>query len=78
MLRATNDGMTALIAHDGALQGTLPQFQPGVLTGTVEPRVGLTPYVRFGNAPVLALVALGLAAGLWRPRRSGTPAATSR
>ena len=38
MLRATNDGVTALIAHDGTLLGTLPQFEPGVLTGTVEPR----------------------------------------
>jgi apolipoprotein N-acyltransferase len=65
MLRATNDGVTALIAHDGALLGTLPQFQPGVLTGEVEPRTGLTPYVRYGNAPVLALVAFGLGAGLW-------------
>ena len=78
MLRATNDGVTALIEHDGALQGTLPQFEPGVLTGTVEPRVGLTPYVRSGNLPVLVLVAFGLAAGLWRPRRSGTPRTPSR
>jgi apolipoprotein N-acyltransferase len=66
MLRATNDGVTALIAHDGSLLGTLPQFQPGVLTGTVEPRTGLTPYARLGNVPVLVLVALGLGAGLWR------------
>ena len=71
MLRATNDGVTALIAHDGTLTGTLPQFQAGVLTGTVEPRVGLTPYVRFGNWPVLAIafVAVGLG-GAW-PRRRG-------
>jgi apolipoprotein N-acyltransferase len=53
MLRATNDGVTALIAHDGTLLGELPQFRPGVLTGTVEPRLGLTPYARFGNTPVL-------------------------
>jgi apolipoprotein N-acyltransferase len=63
MLRATNDGVTALIAYDGALLGELPQFKPGVLTGTVVPRVGLTPYVRFGNWPVLALLYLGFAAG---------------
>jgi apolipoprotein N-acyltransferase len=60
MLRATNDGVTALIAHDGRLQGTLPQFAPGVLTGIVEPRVGLTPYVRTGNAPVVLLAMLGI------------------
>jgi apolipoprotein N-acyltransferase len=78
MLRATNDGVTALIAHDGALQGTLPQFQPGVLTGTVEPRTGLTPYVRLGNAPVLALVALGLAVGLRRAPRPMASRGASR
>ena len=61
MLRATNDGVTALIEHDGSLLGTLPQFQPGVLTGDVQPRTGLTPYVRFGNWPVLAVLWLGVA-----------------
>jgi apolipoprotein N-acyltransferase len=69
MLRATNDGVTALIGHDGALLGTLPQFRPGVLTGVVEPRQGLTPYARTGNGPVLALLALGLAAGFARASR---------
>ncbi|NJD32072.1 MAG: apolipoprotein N-acyltransferase [Gammaproteobacteria bacterium] len=71
MLRATNDGVTALIAYDGSVLGELPQFQPGVLTGSVTPRVGLTPYVRFGNWPVLALLYAGLIAGfaIGRPRR---------
>jgi len=74
MLRATNDGVTALIAHDGTLTATLPQFEAGVLTGTVQPRVGDTPYVRFGNWPVL-LVAFGaLALGFAWPRRRGGPA----
>jgi apolipoprotein N-acyltransferase len=63
MLRATNDGITALIAYDGTLLATLPQFQPGVLTGVVEPRQGLTPYARTGNGPLLAVLVLGLAAG---------------
>ena len=69
MLRATNDGVTALIAHDGALIGQLPQFKPGVLAGTVEPRVGLTPYARSGNAPVLVLAFVAVAAGFAWPRR---------
>lgn len=61
MLRATNDGVTALIDHDGRLIATFPQFQPGVLTGSVQPRTGLTPYVRYGNWPVLALLWLAVA-----------------
>jgi apolipoprotein N-acyltransferase len=71
MLRATNDGVTALIAHDGRLLGVLPQFQPGVLTGSIMPRTGFTPYLRAGNWPVLALIYLGLALGFagWRMRR---------
>jgi len=73
MLRATNDGVTALIAHDGALMGTLPQFQAGVLTGTVQPRVGHTPYVRLGNWPVLVIAFAGLALGFAWPRRRGGP-----
>jgi apolipoprotein N-acyltransferase len=74
MLRATNDGVTALIGHDGRVLGTLPQFQAGVLTGTVEPRVGLTPYLRFGNGPVLAIAWASLALGFgwpwWRRRQA--------
>jgi apolipoprotein N-acyltransferase len=71
MLRATNDGVTALINHDGTLAGTLPQFQAGVLTGTVEPRVGLTPYLRSGNLPVLALAFAAVALGFGWPRLGG-------
>ncbi len=71
MLRATNDGVTALINHDGTLAGTLPQFQAGVLTGTVEPRVGLTPYLRFGNLPVLLLAFAAVALGFGWPRLLG-------
>jgi apolipoprotein N-acyltransferase len=63
MLRATNDGVTALIAYDGSLLATLPQFRRGVLTGAIEPRVGPTPYVRAGNLPVLLMLGAGLVFG---------------
>jgi apolipoprotein N-acyltransferase len=69
MLRATNDGVTALIEHDGGLIATLPQFKPGVLTGRLQPRTGFTPYTHVGNTPVLILVALGLLAGFVAPFR---------
>ena len=70
MLRATNDGITALIGHDGSVLGRLPQFEPGVLAAQVLPRTGVTPYARFGNGPVLALLVLGFCAGLYGARRS--------
>jgi apolipoprotein N-acyltransferase len=69
MLRATNDGITALIAYDGRLLDSLPQFEPGVLTGVVEPRTGLTPYVRAGNWPVVLMAMLGVAFTLSRAAR---------
>jgi apolipoprotein N-acyltransferase len=68
MLRATNDGVTALIAADGSLVATLPQFQPGVLRGEMQPRTGLTPYLRWGNVPVV-LLAFGLVLGVLAAQR---------
>jgi apolipoprotein N-acyltransferase len=53
MLRAANDGISAIIGPDGRVSATLPRFQPGVLSGNVQPRIGLTPYARFGNWPVV-------------------------
>ena len=70
-LRATNDGITALIDHDGRVLDTLPQFQPGVLTGHVTPRAGLTPYLRLGNAPVLILLLAAAAGGCLVGKRAG-------
>lgn len=54
MLRAANDGISAIIGPDGHVTATLPRFKPDVLSGSVQPRTGLTPYARFGNWPVIA------------------------
>jgi apolipoprotein N-acyltransferase len=64
MLRAANDGISAIIGPDGRVTATLPRFQPGVLTGSVQPRIGLTPYARFGNWPIVALSLVFLIGGL--------------
>ncbi len=56
MLRATNTGMTAAIGPDGRIQSVLPPFTTAVLKTEVQAYQGLTPYVRFGNLPVLILV----------------------
>ena len=58
MLRATNTGMTAIIDHRGRIAGVLPPFTQGTLNGSAQGRSGATPYVRWGNGPLLALALL--------------------
>jgi len=57
MLRATNTGMTAAISPQGVVYAALPAQQVGVLDVTVQGMQGLTPYVRWGNVPLLAWLA---------------------
>jgi apolipoprotein N-acyltransferase len=65
MLRATNTGVTSIIGPDGRVLQMLPQHEEGVLTGMVQGYIGSTPYVRWGNAAMLGLIALMLAAAWW-------------
>jgi len=58
MLRATNTGITSAIAHDGREIMRLPWFTRGILEIEVTGRQGVTPYVRFGDAPAAALAVL--------------------
>ena len=75
MLRATNTGMTAIIDHRGRIAGVLPPFTQGTLNGNAQGRSGATPYVRWGNAPLLALALL--ACGLFALRYKTMPARPS-
>lgn len=60
-IRATTNGISALIDHRGRLIATSPQFETAILRGAVQPRSGATPYVRWGDWPVVsATVALML------------------
>jgi apolipoprotein N-acyltransferase len=65
MLRATNTGVTSIIGNDGRVLQMLPQHEEGVLTGMVQGYAGSTPYVRWGNAAMLGLLGLMLAAAWW-------------
>lgn len=58
LARATNTGMTALIDHKGRLQKVLPPTTQAALDGTLTLREGATPYVRYGEWPVLLLSSL--------------------
>ncbi|MEX0901066.1 MAG: apolipoprotein N-acyltransferase [Gammaproteobacteria bacterium] len=66
LVRATNSGITAVVAPDGRLAATIPQFEVGVLRASVQPLAGATPYSRTGNWPLLILIGvlLGVSARL--------------
>jgi apolipoprotein N-acyltransferase len=61
MLRATNTGMTAIIGADGSVQAVLPPFTRDALVGKVHGYTGTTPFVRWGNWPVVLLAVLLIA-----------------
>lgn len=65
LLRATNTGITAIIGPDGAIRERGPQFEAAVVRGEIEPRSGATPYVRWGNWPVVIAAALAVVAAVW-------------
>jgi apolipoprotein N-acyltransferase len=67
LLRATNNGVTAIIDHRGDIRAMLPQFEEGVLTGEYEERTGRTPFNRFGPSPLYTLLLLAGVAVLVTP-----------
>ena len=77
MLRATNTGITSVIDADGAIRVQLPWFRRGVLETTVAGRTGETPFVRFGNMPVV-IASLALLVLAWALGRSGNAAVGDR
>ena len=68
LLRATNTGVTSIVGPDGVTVAELPQFEVGVLTGSVTPRQGATPYTRLGDAPLIGALLALLAVLAWRFR----------
>jgi apolipoprotein N-acyltransferase len=55
LLRATNNGVTAIVDHKGNIQSQLPQFEALVLYDTIALVEGYTPYRRYGDWPIWIL-----------------------
>jgi len=55
LVRSTTNGISALVNFKGEIIQQTPQFKEAVLTGMVQPRQGETPYVSWGQMPLLLL-----------------------
>jgi apolipoprotein N-acyltransferase len=53
MLRATNTGISAIINEKGKIINQSPQFKPAALSAQITLFQGSTPYVLWGNIPVI-------------------------
>ena len=62
LVRATNNGITAIVDERGAVTARLPQFQAGVLTGEIRATTGATPFALAPISPA-AIALLAWAAG---------------
>jgi apolipoprotein N-acyltransferase len=60
VLRATNTGATAIVDARGNVVAQLPFLTRGVLSGEVRGHAGMTPYLRWGDAPALLAIGVGL------------------
>jgi apolipoprotein N-acyltransferase len=61
VIRGTNNGITGLIDHRGRIQARAEQFSATVLTGSLVPQRGMTPFSRWGQNPMAFLSFLILA-----------------
>jgi len=61
LIRASNNGLSALISAEGKLLTVAAQFQPDTVRGSLIPMAGITPYVRLGNLPIVLLSVLVIA-----------------
>jgi apolipoprotein N-acyltransferase len=71
MIRAANDGVSAVIDSRGRVSHRAPEYVPHVLRATVQPHTGLTPYARVGNWPIVSLALLLFVGGVALRRARG-------
>ena len=74
LVRATNTGLSAVVSPHGEVRARLPQFETAAGTFEVVPMRGETPYVRFGDAPIVIVVAVWFVAGFAWARRASRAA----
>jgi apolipoprotein N-acyltransferase len=69
MLRAANDGISAVIGPHGEVVTRAPDFKQFVLHSSVTPRMGLPLYARVGNWLIISLATVAAGLGVVAARR---------
>ena len=70
VMRGTNNGITAFVDHRGAIIQQLEQFEAGVLTGSITPQTGVTPFAKLGSWPIVIFSLLVVLLSLNRLRKN--------
>ena len=78
LLSTANTGPTAMIRADGQIAARLASFDPGVLMVPLQPRKGLTGYVRWGETPLLLMIGASSLVLIRSASRSGPRPARPR
>ena len=74
LIRSTTSGITALVDNRGQVKVNGPQFKATVVSGEIQPRQGITPYVYYGNSPLYALFSLAGLYLLWLKKKGSAKA----
>jgi len=74
LLRATNNGVSGIIDHKGQLISTADQYIQTTIKGEAQPFAGETPYVRWGNGFIFAVLAFILVMSGLLMRKKSKPA----
>jgi apolipoprotein N-acyltransferase len=69
VVRSASIGPSEIISPRGEVMAQVAALQSGVAHATIAPRQELTPYVRYGDAPLLIFAALLVVLGLLSRRR---------
>ncbi|MGL4749983.1 MAG: apolipoprotein N-acyltransferase, partial [Shewanella sp.] len=69
LVRATNNGVTAVVDEHGNITAALPQFETGVLSATIPLVTGQTWFAKIGQTPLLILCGALLLVGFIRRQK---------
>jgi len=70
LIRSTNNGLSGIVDTKGKLIEKSEQFKMQTLSGQVIPMTGLTPFLKWGSAPVIAFSFFIFGLNFWRNKKS--------